>query len=542
MASGWVLRELESGGVLDQFLLAVTVERHDPDHGRVPAAQSAGLVERHSPQAGRLLDVGAAFDQNPVPSRGGKRRHDAHGGRDHEGAGTGDHQEDERPVEPVTPRRVKQDRRHNADRDRERDYRGRIDAGKLLDPLLGARAPTVRLLDHARDAGERRILGDPGALDLERAIAVDRTGEDLAARLLGGRQALAGDRRLVDRADSGDDAAVERDALARVDDEARADRRCRRRDLALLAGGGDRAHGRRCQVEQGGDRAACSADAPALEGEGQGEEKRNGGGLEPFADADRTRDRDHHQEIDVGPQAPGGVPRFDQHVADAEADRERIGDDLGQRHGLSAVPEQPQRFREPARKPGVQHEADQHREAAQGGEPDLQAAMALVTAILVPARLPTNGAHAGALDGGRDVAIGHVPRRLGNRHPAVQNIKCKVVLAAHERPDLTLEDRHLLCAIETRDLEDPPARTRLPREDAAMVVATAGVIAALASRVRLRRGHDHQTAKGRLKPPDTKAMGAPARANPNSRNVEASFRRCRVSCRDGIRDLVIALL
>ena len=75
--------------------------------------------------------------------------------------------------------------------------------------------------------------------------------------------------------------------------------------------------------------------------------------------------------------------------------------------------------------------------------------MALVGAILVPARLPAAGAHAGAFDGGRDVAIGHVPRILGNRHPAVQDVERKTVLAAHERPDLALEDRHLLGAIQT---------------------------------------------------------------------------------------------
>jgi hypothetical protein len=53
------------------------------------------------------------------------------------------------------------------------------------------------------------------------------------------------------------------------------------------------------------------------------------------------------------------------------------------------------------------------------------------------------------LDGGCDVAIGHVPRGLGNRHPAVQDVERKVVLAAHERPDLAPEDRNLFGAIQT---------------------------------------------------------------------------------------------
>ena len=401
---------LERRGALDQLPLAVPVEGNDPDHGRLPPAQRAGLVERHGPERGRLLDVGAAFDQHPVPRRGGERRHDAHRRRDHERTGAGDHQQDERPVEPVAPRRAEQQRRHHEDGERERDHRWRVHAGELLDPLLGPGAPAVRSLDHAGDAGERGIFGRLGALDLERAVAVDGAGEHLAARLLGDRDALAGDRRLVDRARSDHDAAVERDALARPDDEARADRRFRGRDLPLLAGGRQGAHGRRCQVEQRRDRAACPADAPALERERQGEEKGDRRGLEPFTDADRARDRDHHQEVDVWSQAPGGVPRLHQHIANPEGDRECVGDDLGQRHGLSAVPEQPERFREPARKPGVQHETDQHRETAEGGQPDLQAPMARVTAILVPSRLPAAGAHAGAFDGGCDVAIGHVPR------------------------------------------------------------------------------------------------------------------------------------
>ena len=236
---------LECCCALDELLLAVPVEWNDPDHGRLPPGQRAGLVERHGLEPGRLLDVGAAFDQDPLPGRGGECRHDAHRRRDHERAGAGDHQEDERPVEPVTPRRVEQRWRHDEDRERERDHRGRVHAGELLDPLLGPGAPAVRFLDHAGDAGERGILSRLGALDLERAVAVDGAGEHLATRLLGDRHALAGDRRLVDRARTDDDAAVERDALARPDDEARADRRFRRRDLPLLAGGRQGAHGRR---------------------------------------------------------------------------------------------------------------------------------------------------------------------------------------------------------------------------------------------------------------------------------------------------------
>jgi hypothetical protein len=51
-----------------------------------------------------------------------------------------------------------------------------------------------------------------------------------------------------------------------------------------------------------------------------------------------------------------------------------------------------------------------------------------------------------------------MPRILGNRHPTVQDVEGKTVLAAHEWPDLTLEDRNLLGAIQTGNLEGASAQ------------------------------------------------------------------------------------
>ena len=69
-----------------------------------PAGQRAGLVERDHAHRGRSLEVDAALDQHAPPRRAGQRRHDRHGRRDDERARTRDHQQDERPVEPVAER------------------------------------------------------------------------------------------------------------------------------------------------------------------------------------------------------------------------------------------------------------------------------------------------------------------------------------------------------------------------------------------------------------------------------------------------------
>ena len=61
-----------------------------------------------------------------------------------------------------------------------------------------------------------------------------------------------------------------------------------------------------------------------------------------------------------------------------------------------------------------------------------------LVAILVPARLPAARAHTGAFDRGRDGAIGHVPRVVGDRHPPVQDIEREAVLAACRKKRINL--------------------------------------------------------------------------------------------------------
>src|SRR3546814_7855348 len=119
------------------------------------------------------------------------------------------------------------------------------------------------------DAGEGGIFRRLGALDLERAVAVDGAGEDLGVGLFRDGHALAGNRRLVDAAGAGHDTPVKGDAFAWSHDEVRADGHLGGGELAFLAVIGSGAPGRWGEVEEGGDGAPRTSGAPALEGAGQ---------------------------------------------------------------------------------------------------------------------------------------------------------------------------------------------------------------------------------------------------------------------------------
>ena len=76
-----------------------------------------------------------------------------------------------------------------------------------------------RVGNHADDLAERGILADAGGLAAEEARAVDRRGGNAVAGGFIDRDALAGQRRFVDGACTIQHNAVNRDALARTDDE-----------------------------------------------------------------------------------------------------------------------------------------------------------------------------------------------------------------------------------------------------------------------------------------------------------------------------------
>lgn len=163
---------------------------------------------------------------------------------------------------------------------------------------------------------------------------------------------------MIDSAFAGSDPPVQPDALTSRNDEAVAwidlgHRHVRFRSVCAQ----ETHHGRR-KIDKSGNGTARSADAPAFEGEREGEQEGDRRCLEPFADDDGAGDGDRHQKVHVGPQAERRVPGLDDDEANAEADGERIGRHLGQRHGFSVVTgEKPNGFGEAAREPNVDDKA-----------------------------------------------------------------------------------------------------------------------------------------------------------------------------------------
>ena len=81
----------------------MAVERRDILNFRLPAGKRAGFVQRHGLNMGGLFEMRAAFNQDAVSGGGGQSGDNADRGGYHQGAGTGDDQNDQRLVNPFAP-------------------------------------------------------------------------------------------------------------------------------------------------------------------------------------------------------------------------------------------------------------------------------------------------------------------------------------------------------------------------------------------------------------------------------------------------------
>ncbi len=82
-------------------------------------------------------------------------------------------------------------------------------------------------------------------------------------------------------------------------------------------------HGRR-HLHQRGDRPPGPPDAPVLQLQREGEEKRDHGGLEPLVNEDRSDDGNHHQQIHVRSKSSSGGQRAGSDVTNAGEDRQQV--------------------------------------------------------------------------------------------------------------------------------------------------------------------------------------------------------------------------
>jgi hypothetical protein len=311
--------------------------------------------------------------------------------------------------------------------------------------IVCAGARCACAFDAVDDARQRRVATQPRHPDVERAAAVDRAGEHIVARRLVDRQRLAGDRRLIDFAVSRDDRAVERNFLARPDDDDRARRDGVDVDAPLAGGVAQQRVGRR-QVHQRADGVARALERARLEGLGDGKQEHDRGRLRPFTDQRRAGGGDDHQHVDVERADTDRVPRLAERRAEPGGER---GDEAGPRRPQIGVRRRPSGGRpvdaeRVERQPEAERGAgDRHQRLAQA-RPAFGADQRLL--VLEP------GPHAGVGDGVGD----HRCREAGGVVLHVQPLPDHVggkILEADQVLEAALEQRDLLAAVHPLDLE-----------------------------------------------------------------------------------------
>ena len=214
----------------------------------VAVGQRAGLVECHHVHFGELLEIDSALDENAAAGRAGD-------GGDHYqwrrqsqlGWGCENQQGHDQPHVSSDQKNDQQEHEHDRDQD----------ARHAIRQFLHRRLLRLSALDERDDSRVSRVLPDFERFNVERPEFEDRAREDARANGFLDRQALAGDRGLVDRRLPVFNDAVHRDFLTRPHDHDFADAQLRHRQRQLF---GSAAHerGLRHGTDQGFDRGSSA--------------------------------------------------------------------------------------------------------------------------------------------------------------------------------------------------------------------------------------------------------------------------------------------
>ena len=200
---------------------AVGLLRRDDVRDRgLPFRDGAGLVEQHGAHAAEFLQRFPSPHQDSL--FGGPPRRDQNRGRGGEAqrAGTGDDQDGDQ-----RHRRIEHrgrgaeiepgDESAQRDRDHDRHEHAGDPIGEPLDRGLGR----LGVLDHAEDLAEGRVLPHSGRAEGDAARRIDRAADDFVSGLLGDRQRLARQHRLIDRGCALGHETIDRDGFPRLHDD-----------------------------------------------------------------------------------------------------------------------------------------------------------------------------------------------------------------------------------------------------------------------------------------------------------------------------------
>ena len=268
----------------------------DGGHIEYALGQRAGLIKDHDLGTGQYFQIVAAFDQNAVPRGPADAAEEGEGHRDDQSAGAGDHQKIERPGDGVGPGDGGKQRGQERQRHGGEHHGGRVIAGEFGNKVFRFGLFAAGVLHQVQNLGDGGFRKGAGHLDRQHAGQIHAAGDHVVPALHLAGQGLAGKGGGVYRGGALQYYAVQRDALACLDDDGAAHRHLLRGHLdqgpiLFYIGiiGPD--------IHQGSDRLAGLGHRVALEELAHLIEEHDENGLRVFAHTERPHSGQGHEKV-----------------------------------------------------------------------------------------------------------------------------------------------------------------------------------------------------------------------------------------------------
>ena len=171
----------------------------DAVHLKHALSQRSGLIKNHNFRLGQGFQIVGTLHQHARVAGAADACEEAQRNADHQRAGTADHQEGERPVDPGAPVRGKPKGSHAHQRRQDRQRQGciadggGIDAGEFGYEILRSGFPGAGVFHQIQDFGNGGFPEFLRGLNLQHAGHVDAAADDLIPFLRVAGQALSGE-------------------------------------------------------------------------------------------------------------------------------------------------------------------------------------------------------------------------------------------------------------------------------------------------------------------------------------------------------------
>ena len=148
-----------AGPLQNHFLGYGLIQDFGCDPLRFAFGDRPRLVESNDLQLTGILQIDAAFDQNPPTCCAGEPTHYRNGRCNHQGTGTGDHKKDQGFVKRLRPAPLQQPRGQERYGQRDHEHSGRVEGCKAIDKALHRRLAALSGFNRVDDPGQCGLSG-----------------------------------------------------------------------------------------------------------------------------------------------------------------------------------------------------------------------------------------------------------------------------------------------------------------------------------------------------------------------------------------------